>query len=109
MEFDGCVLRVMSRLTLGTPIVNGVNDLYAQMRFLRYTGGFAEQAIFDRLIRRPLSQGNPHAVAILQKLMAGVCLRRKKDMEFQGEKILHLPGVDEYLHKIGIFLVIGLT
>jgi len=72
------------------------------MRFLRYTGGFAKQEVFNRLITRPLSSGNPEAVATLQRLMSDVCLRRKKDMEFKGTRIIQLPGVDEYLHKIGI-------
>lgn len=38
-------------------------------------------------------------------LMASVCLRRRKDMEFQGRKILELPGVDEYIYPIGMFVL----
>ena len=88
-------------IDLGTPIINALGDLYSQVRFLRFSGGFSEQEIFNRLITRPLRSGDPNAAAVLQSLMGGVSLRRRKDMKFQGKLIIELPGIEEYLHKIG--------
>jgi SWI/SNF-related matrix-associated actin-dependent regulator of chromatin subfamily A3 len=73
------------------------------MRFLHFTGGFAEQEIFNRLITRPLKNGDAEAAAKLQLLMSGTCLRRRKDMEFGGTRIVQLPSIQEYLHSIGIY------
>lgn len=87
---------------VGTPIINSLSDLYSQMRFLHFSGGFSEQEIFNRLITRPLRYGDPSAAKVLQMLVGGTCLRRRKDMKFRGKRIVELPGVDEYLHKIGI-------
>ena len=86
----------------GTPIINSLSDLYSQMRFLKFSGGFSEQEIFNRLITRPLRSGDPSAAGILQALMGGTCLRRRKDMKFAGKSIVELPGIDEYVHPIGI-------
>jgi len=72
------------------------------VRFLHFSGGFSEQEIFNRLVTRPISKGDPSGSGILQLMMGGICLRRRKDMKFQGKHIVELPGVDEYLHKIGI-------
>lgn len=72
------------------------------MRFLKFSGGFSEQEIFNRLITRPLRSGDPSAAGILQGLMGGTCLRRRKDMKFAGKSIVELPGIDEYVHPIGI-------
>jgi SWI/SNF-related matrix-associated actin-dependent regulator of chromatin subfamily A3 len=77
-------------------------DLYAQLRFLHFSGGFSEQQIFNTLIVRPTKAGDPKAARRLQVLMAEVCLRRRKDMKLQGKDIIELPGKDEYVHKIGI-------
>jgi SWI/SNF-related matrix-associated actin-dependent regulator of chromatin subfamily A3 len=79
-----------------------MSDLYSQMRFLRFSGGFSELAIFNRLIARPLRSGDPSASGTLQLLMGEICLRRRKDMKLEGKPIVELPGVDERLLKIGI-------
>ena len=80
-------------------------DLYAQLRFLHFSGGFSEQGIFNTLITRPIKAGDPKAALRLQVLMAEICLRRRKDMKLQGKDIISLPGKDEYVHKIGITLL----
>ena len=90
-------------MCIGTPIINSLGDLYSQVRFLHFGGGFSEKEIFTRLIERPIRSGDPSGSRILQLLMGGICLRRKKDMEFRGKSIVELPGVDQYVHKIGIF------
>jgi SWI/SNF-related matrix-associated actin-dependent regulator of chromatin subfamily A3 len=105
MSLAASRLDAVSRWSLtGTPIVNEMSDLYSQMRFLRFSGGFSQSEIFNRLITRPLKNGDTAAGGRLQLLMGGICLRRRKDMKFAGKHIVELPGVDEYLHKIGISL-----
>lgn len=85
----------------GTPIINSLSDLYSQLRYLHFTGGLAEQELFTRLITRPLKNGDPAAAGKLQLLLSGCCLRRRKDMVFGGRRIVELPEMKEYLHKIG--------
>jgi len=95
-------LQAVARWSLtGTPIINSLGDLYSQIRFLHYSGGFSEQEIFDRLITRPIRSGDTRGAGILQLLMGGTTLRRRKDMKFAGKYIVELPGVDEFIHKIG--------
>ena len=77
------------------------------MRFLHFGGGFSQKEIFTRLIERPIRSGDSSAMGILQLLMGGTCLRRRKDMKFQGKSIVELPGVDEYLHKIGTISIVN--
>jgi SWI/SNF-related matrix-associated actin-dependent regulator of chromatin subfamily A3 len=86
---------------LGTPIINSVDDLYPQIRFLHFTGGLSDHNIFTRLITRPLKAGDQAAAGRLQLLMSSTTLRRRKDMKFDGKCIVNLPGVTEYIHKIG--------
>jgi SWI/SNF-related matrix-associated actin-dependent regulator of chromatin subfamily A3 len=86
---------------LGTPIINSVDDLYPQIRFLHFTGGLSDHNIFTRLITRPLKAGDQAAAGRLQLLMSSTTLRRRKDMKFDGKFIVNLPGVTEYIHKIG--------
>ena len=110
MSLAASRLDAASRWSLtGTPIVNEMSDLYSQMRFLRFSGGFSQSEIFNRLITRPLRNGDSAAAGRLQLLMGGICLRRRKDMKFGEKHIIELPGVDEYLHKIGISSLIDVT
>ncbi|KAF1836632.1 hypothetical protein BDW02DRAFT_566900 [Decorospora gaudefroyi] len=91
-------LMAQSRWTLtGTPIINNLKDLYSQVRFLRLSGGLDSFEIFHSAIVRPVMQGDQHAYKLLQTLMSGICLRRKKEMSFID---LRLPELFEYVHKI---------
>jgi SWI/SNF-related matrix-associated actin-dependent regulator of chromatin subfamily A3 len=84
-----CHLKADSRWTLtGTPIINSLKDLYSQIRFLRLTGGLEDLSMFNAVLIRPLSSGNPAAATVLQALMKAICLRRRKDMSFVN---LRLP------------------
>lgn len=91
-------LMAQSRWSLtGTPIINNLKDLYSQIRFLRLSGGLDSFEIFHGAIMRPVLQGDVQGNKALQLLMAGICLRRKKEMSFID---LRLPELSEYVHKV---------
>lgn len=93
-----CDLKADSRWVLsGTPIVNSIKDLHSIVKFLKLTGGIEEPQVFNTVITRPLAQGSHDGQALLQSLMQGICLRRKKDMAFVD---LRLPPKTEYVHRI---------
>jgi SWI/SNF-related matrix-associated actin-dependent regulator of chromatin subfamily A3 len=93
-----CHLRADSRWTLtGTPIINSLRDLYSQVRFLRLSGGLEELAMFNSVLIRPLSYGDPNGASLLQQMMAAICLRRRKDMSFVN---LRLPPLRSHVLRV---------
>lgn len=81
----------------GTPIVNTIKDLYSMIKYMGMTGGLERMELFNSILTRPLSIGDPNAELILQSIMRTMCLRRRKDMAFID---LKLPEKSEYVHRI---------
>lgn len=91
-------LMAQSRWVLtGTPIINNLKDLFSLVRFLGLSGGLDSLEIFHAAIMRPVITGDARGSRALQMLMAGICLRRKKEMSFID---LRLPDLSEYVHKV---------
>ncbi|CCG83942.1 protein of unknown function [Taphrina deformans PYCC 5710] len=88
----------------GTPIVNSYNDLGSIIRFVGWSGGLESPEIFNaKLTRKLLSPGpdvQKEAVKLIQILMQDLSLRRRKDMEYNGRKLIDLPEFKEYHHKL---------
>ncbi|EMC99677.1 hypothetical protein BAUCODRAFT_101663 [Baudoinia panamericana UAMH 10762] len=93
---NGLVSRSRWCLT-GTPIVNSLKDLYSLLKFVGLSGGTDQLAVFNSVLIRPLRNGDPSAVYLLQAIMAAFTLRRHKEMAFID---LRLPKLDEYMHPI---------
>ncbi|KAJ5573642.1 uncharacterized protein N7459_008069 [Penicillium hispanicum] len=93
-----CGLRADSRWTLtGTPIINSLKDLYSQVRFLKLTGGLEDMGVFNSVLIRPLTAGEPEARLLLEALMGTICLRRRKDMNFIN---LRLPKMTSRVLRV---------
>lgn len=93
-----CDLRADSRWTLtGTPIINTLKDLYSQVRFLKLSGGMEDFSVFNSVLMRPLNAGDRETRLLLEALMATICLRRRKDMDFIN---LRLPTMTSRVLRV---------
>ncbi|CAG8482035.1 6832_t:CDS:10, partial [Cetraspora pellucida] len=95
-----CALEAERRWVLsGTPIMNQLNDMYSLIKFLKITP-FHDYDLWTRVFSRPVSKGDFEGIDRLACLIRTTCLRRTKDMKFNGQSILDLPPITSYLHKV---------
>ncbi|KAJ3278488.1 hypothetical protein HK104_002295 [Borealophlyctis nickersoniae] len=83
----------------GTPIQNSLTDLYCIVKFLRLSP-FDDYDWWNRVFARPVRNNEPEAITRLKMLMQFICVRRTKDMYFDGKPIIQLPPCHTYLYKI---------
>lgn len=83
----------------GTPMMNGILELYSLLRFLRIKP-YSEWEKFRQGFGVLFGQkGDPKSVAMsrLRALLKAIMLRRKKDSQLEGKPILVLPTKSEHI------------
>ncbi|KAM3870955.1 helicase-like transcription factor [Diretmus argenteus] len=74
----------------GTPIQNSVKDLWMLLAFLRLKP-FDVREWWNRVIQRPVTQGDRAGLQNLQTLVKCITLRRTKSSEVNGRPLVSLP------------------
>ncbi|KAK5917223.1 hypothetical protein CgunFtcFv8_012130 [Champsocephalus gunnari] len=74
----------------GTPIQNSVKDLWMLLAFLRLKP-FDAKEWWNRVIQRPVTQGDRAGLQNLQTLVKCITLRRTKSSEKDGRPLVSLP------------------
>ncbi|XP_057715361.1 helicase-like transcription factor isoform X2 [Corythoichthys intestinalis] len=74
----------------GTPIQNSVKDLWMLLAFLRLKP-FDVREWWNRVIQRPVMQGDRNGLKNLQTLIKCITLRRTKNSELDGRPLVTLP------------------
>lgn len=88
-------LQAITRFCMsGTPMMNGVGELFSLIRFLRippYNSSEKFNHDFTTQLRKGTGQGSEKAMKMLQALLKAILLRRTKTSKIDGESILNLP------------------
>ncbi|XP_069008745.1 helicase-like transcription factor isoform X1 [Embiotoca jacksoni] len=74
----------------GTPIQNSVKDMWMLLAFLRLKP-FDVKEWWNRVIQRPVTQGDRTGLQNLQTLVKCITLRRTKSSEVNGRPVVSLP------------------
>lgn len=83
----------------GTPIQNSVKDLWMLLAFLRLKP-FDVREWWNRVIQRPVTQGDRAGIQNLQTLVKCITLRRTKSSEVNGRPLVSLPEKTVYVEQV---------
>uniref|UniRef100_A0A8C7ZIS1 Helicase-like transcription factor n=1 Tax=Oryzias sinensis TaxID=183150 RepID=A0A8C7ZIS1_9TELE len=83
----------------GTPIQNSVKDMWMLLAFLRLKP-FNVREWWNRVIQRPVLQGDRAGLENLQALVKYITLRRTKNSEVNGQRLVRLPEKKVYVEQV---------
>uniref|UniRef100_A0A1A7XCV1 Helicase-like transcription factor n=3 Tax=Iconisemion striatum TaxID=60296 RepID=A0A1A7XCV1_9TELE len=83
----------------GTPIQNSVKDLWMLLAFLRLKP-FDVREWWNRVIQRPVMQGDREGLKNLQNLVRCITLRRTKNSEIKGHRMVSLPEKTVFVEQV---------
>lgn len=83
----------------GTPIQNTARDLFSLMQFLQLEP-LNDSSYWRRTLERPLTNGDPSGLTRLQALIKAIALRRTKNMQVDGRRLVELPSKTISLHSV---------
>ncbi|KAH9961307.1 SNF2 family N-terminal domain-containing protein [Russula dissimulans] len=91
-----CALNAQRRWVLtGTPIINSPQDLGSILTFLKVCNPLDNPDLQNRLLLRPLKNGDPAGAGLLRAILSQICIRRTKEMQdSNGNFLVPLPGVE---------------
>ncbi|KAJ7217931.1 SNF2 family N-terminal domain-containing protein [Mycena pura] len=99
-----CALTAQRRWALAaTPIINSPKDLGSLLSFLQICRPLDREDFFNRLLLRPLKNGDPSGAVLLRNLMSHICIRRTKEMQdADGNPLVPLPPVEMIIVPVAL-------
>lgn len=83
----------------GTPIQNSVKDMWMLLAFL-HLKPFDAKEWWNRVIQRPVTQGDRAGLQNLQTLVKCITLRRTKSSKVNGRPLVSLPKKSVYVEQV---------